>query len=283
MVLQLIILILFFCSALLLFNEFTPWVTKLVGSWQKKRTEKMLPGLDQIWVEVPFKKLILMNILFPLILFGVGIFIAKNMLGGVIGFAIGLILPSLFIRYLERNRKKKFANQLVDALMMLSGALKAGLSLLQAMEVLVEEMPTPISQEFGLVIRENRVGANLEESLIRLNKRMQIEELELMINSILVARTTGGDLTKVFSRLATTIRDTHKLKEHIKTLTLQGRIQGIVMSVLPIFFAWWVLTFNKQHFDIMFQSQTGRMLLFLAIILQVVGMYLIHRFSAIKF
>jgi tight adherence protein B len=111
---------------------------------------------------------------------------------------------------------------------------------------------------------------------------MRIEELELMINSILVARTTGGDLPKVFSRLAITIRDKHKLKEKIKTLTLQGRLQGVIMSVLPIFFAWWVLTFNREHFDIMFQTQQGRILLFLAIILQIVGMFLIHKFSIIR-
>jgi len=157
----------------------------------------------------------------------------------------------MVIKIMEKKRVEKFAGQLVDGLMVISSALKGGLSLLQALEVLVEEMPPPISQEFGLILRENKIGLTLEESLRRLNGRLKLEELGLMINSVLVARETGGDLTKVFSRLATTIRDNRKLKENIRTLTLQGRLQGIIMSLLPFVFAWWVMTTNKEHFDIM--------------------------------
>jgi len=122
----------------------------------------------------------------------------------------------------------------------------------------------------------------LEESLNRLNKRVQLEELELMISSILVARETGGDLTKVFSRLANVMRDKRKLKEQITTLTLQGRIQGLVMSILPIAFIGWILTINRHHFDIMLASETGRILLMIAVFLQITGIFLINRFSKIN-
>lgn len=195
---------------------------------------------------------------------------------------MGSILPALIIKTMENKRKEKFAGQLVDGLMVISSALKGGLSLLQAIEVLVEEMPAPISQEFGLILRENKIGLTLDESLRRLNDRLKLEELGLMINSVLVARETGGDLTKVFSRLATTIRDNRKLKENIRTLTLQGRLQGIIMSALPFIFVWWVMTFNKEHFDIMLGTEKGRMLLFVAAGLQAVGMVLIRKFSIIK-
>ena len=96
---------------------------------------------------------------------------------------------------------------------------------------------------------------------------MGIEELNLVVSSILVARETGGDLTKVFSRLVTTIRDNRKLKDNIKTLTLQGRLQAVIMSFLPFLFVAWVLTVDKNHFDIMLQSDIGRFLLILAVIL----------------
>ena len=87
---------------------------------------------------------------------------------------------------------------------------------------------------------------------------------------------------KVLSRLTTTIRDNRKLKDSIKTLTLQGRLQGIIMSALPFMFVWWVINFNKKHFDIMFQNDTGRMLLIAAVVLQIIGMFLIRKFSIIK-
>ena len=114
------------------------------------------------------------------------------------------------------------------------------------------------------------LGISLEESLVRLNKRMDLEELGLVVNALLVARETGGELTKVFSRLNVTIRDNHKLKENIKTLTLQGRLQGAIMSFLPIVFVAWVLSVNKHHFDIMMNSDLGRMLLVAAEIIWII-------------
>jgi tight adherence protein B len=196
---------------------------------------------------------------------------------------LGLFLPTFIINTMKAQRKQRMQSQLVDALMILSSSLKGGLSLLQAIEVLVEESNPPLSQEFGLVLRENKMGVSLEESLKRLNERVEIEEVRLLTNSILVSRETGGDLTKVLSRLSTTIRDNRKLKDTIRTLTLQGRLQGFIMSVLPFFFVTAVISFNRNHFDIMFESEEGRTLIFLAVGMQAVGLILIQRFSKAKF
>ncbi len=152
---------------------------------------------------------------------------------------------------------------------------------MQAIEVVVQEMPAPFNQEFGLVLRENKIGVPLEESLRHLHERLHFEELDLVINAILVSKETGGDLTKVLAKLSVTMRDNRKLKETIKTLTLQGKLQGIIMSALPFLFIAWVLTFNRNHFDIMLSSETGRVLLLVAAALQVVGMVLINKFSRI--
>lgn len=152
---------------------------------------------------------------------------------------------------------------------------------MQAIEVVVQEMPAPFNQEFGLVLRENKIGVPLEESLRHLHERLHFEELDLVINAILVSKETGGDLTKVLAKLSVTMRDNRKLKETIKTLTLQGKLQGIIMSALPFLFIAWVLTFNRNHFDIMLSSETGRVLLLVAVALQLAGMVLINKFSRI--
>lgn len=218
----------------------------------------------------------------PLIFGIVGLAGFGSVIFGVLGVVIGLFLPNFIFRIEAKKRKMQFNAQILDAIMILSSSLKGGLSLLQALEVLQEEMPAPMSQEIGLVVRENKMGVSLEESLKHLDKRMKLDDLTLVINSIAVARETGGDLTKVFSRLTTTIRDNRKLKDSIRTLTLQGRMQGVIMSALPFMFTWWVYTFNKDHFDIMFQSETGRMLMMLAVVLQIIGMFLIKKFSTIN-
>ncbi|MFA6349805.1 MAG: type II secretion system F family protein [Candidatus Omnitrophota bacterium] len=273
---------LMFISAVLLVLEFAPLAKNSFENWRKKKEEKVMVQLDDLFYDKSPAQIVRLYFILPPVLAGVGFFLLRSLIFAVAGFFIGLAIPNMIVKLRDAQRRMKFNKQILDAIMLLSSALKGGLSLLQAFEVLVEEMPAPISQEFGLLVRENKMGVTLEESLIRMDKRMHMEELSLVINSIMVARETGGDLTKVFSRLSTTIRDNRKLKENIQTLTMQGRMQGVIMSILPFLFVWWVLTFDKHHFDIMLQNDTGRMLLFTAGALQLIGMFLIKKFSKIN-
>lgn len=261
-----------------------PWLDTRRQKWQDEEERTIEKKLDDMFYykNTPKQVLQLYYILPPA--FGIAAWaFSKSPIIALVSAAVGLMFPSIILKIRDRKRRAKFQDQVLDAIMLLSSSLKGGLSLLQAFEVLAEEMPAPMAQEIGLVIRENKMGLTLEQSLRNLNKRMNnMEELSLVVNSILVARETGGDLTKVFSRLATTIRDNRKLKDSIKTLTLQGRLQGIIMSILPFVFIWWVITFNRQHFEIMFTTEIGKTLVVVAAVLQVIGVILIKKFSTIK-
>jgi tight adherence protein B len=260
-----------------------PKVEDKAKAWQEEKEKTIEKKLDDMfYYDKSPRRIIMLYYILPPVLGIAGFILARNWLGAVAGVFVGLAIPNLILKIRDKQRRKKFYDQLIDAIMILSSALKGGLSLLQSFEVLVEEMPEPMGQEIGLLVRENRMGVTLEESLRRLDKRMSMEDLSLVVNSVLVARETGGDLTKVFSRLITTIRDNRKLKESIKTLTMQGRLQGLIMSILPIIFFGWVITNNKHHFDIMLESDIGRLLLIIAVVLQVIGMFLIRKFSIIK-
>lgn len=269
-------------SVILLVLALVPLFTDKVQSWQVKKEKTMAVELDKMFYDKSPKQIVRLYLILPPLLAVTGVLLFKSPLFIIAGLLLGLFIPNFTLKMRNGQRRNKFNNQILDSIMILSSSLKGGLSLMQALEVLVEEVPAPMSQEIGLVVRENKMGVTLEEALKHLNKRMNLEELSLVINSILVARETGGDLTKVFSRLSTTIRDNRKIKDSIRTLTLQGRMQGIIMSVLPFLFIWWVLTFNRQHFNIMLQSDIGRTLLVAAVILQILGMVLIHKFSIIK-
>ncbi len=272
-----------FGAVLLLVSKiFLPIFVERYGDAQTKQAGDAERRLEAMFFWVTKRNLFIMFVVSPVLVGAVTYAVFNNIVFAILGLIVGFILPNLVLTNLEARRKAAFENQMIDSIMILSSSLKSGLSLLQSLEVIAEEMPAPISQEFGLVVRENRMGITLEQSLLDLNKRMKIEELFLMVNSILVARETGGDLTKVLSRLVTTIRDNRKLKDSIKTLTLQGRLQGVIMSVLPFAFVAWVIAFNRHHFDIMFQSNEGRMLLILAVVLQAIGLVLIYMFSRIR-
>ena len=278
----LLIAILLTAAVILLAVGMFPFLSSKFGGWHVKREQAIARETDKSFYDKGPERIMRLQFILPLILGILAFIFSQSFLIAIFGVVFGLFVPSLLLKIRAGQRRNKFNNQILDAIMVLSSSLKGGLSLLQALEVLAEEMPVPMSQEIGLVVRENKMGVSLEDCLVHLNKRMDMEELRLVVNSILVARETGGDLTKVLARLSITIRDNRKLKDSIKTLTLQGRLQGIIMSALPFLFVWWVLMFNRKHFDIMLNSQQGRVLLIVAVVLQLVGMILIKKFSTIK-
>jgi len=278
-----LLIIIFITGSIVLFClAVIPLVQEIIVSLEKKKEKSMAVELDRLFYDKSPKEIIRLYFILPPLLGLLGLIIFKSIIVLVGGLLLGLFIPNLTLKMRNVQRRHKFNNQILNAIMILSSSLKGGLSLLQALEVVAEEMPPPLNQEIGLVVRENKMGVTLEDALKHLNDRMQMEELTLVLNSIMVARGTGGDLTKVFSRLTTTIRDNRKLKDSIRTLTLQGKMQGTIMSVLPFLFVWWVMTFNRQHFDIMLQSELGRMLIFAAAALQIIGMVLIRKFSTVR-
>jgi len=273
--------ILILCSVILISFSLLPLIVQRIQFWQQKKEVAVAKEMDNMFYDKSPKSIVMLYFILPMLFGSLGYLILNSQLLMILGVVVGLVIPNFILKARFKARIRKFNNQLLDAINMLSSCIKGGLSLLQGLEVLVEEMPAPMSQELGLVVRENRMGIPLEECLTRLNKRMNLDELSLIINALMVARETGGELPKVFSRLSVTIRDNRKLRESIKTLTLQGRLQGIIMSFLPFAFCAWVLSVNKHHFDIMLNSDIGRMLLIIAVGLQLIGMWLIKIFSTI--
>jgi len=282
MFLKFIILVLIFGSAGLIGTQLYPIGETWFKLWEKKRLDKVTPKLDRMFLDVPLKKLLLLDVLSPIVLAGLSFLFLRHIFAALIGAIFGLMLPSLIIKNMEKLRASRFSKQLVDGLMILSSSLKAGLSLLQAFDALVEEMPSPISQEFSLVVRQVRMGATLEVALNDLKKRMPAEELDLIITAVLVAQETGGDITETFSKLVFTIREREKLMGRVKALTVQGRLQGWIMGLLPIGFAFFVHSINKTYFDFMLKDKVGQMLIAYAIISQVVGILLIRILSKIE-
>lgn len=258
-----------------------PSLLNKTESLQSKRAKRVSIRLENAFIFVGGKKL---NLLYAGLFVGLGAagFLLFKLPGLLAGAGISVVIPLIAVKSIVAKRKKKFDSQIIDTLMIISSCLKGGLSLVQSFEAVGEEMPPPVSEEFGLVTRETKVGVSLEEALRKLNKRMQSDDLDLIISSILVARETGGDLTKVFFRLIDTIRDHTEIKEMASSLTMQGRMQGIIMSIIPIVFTIVILKFNPGHFDILLEDDTGKMMLAAAVVMQILALFCIKKFSTIK-
>ncbi len=213
---------------------------------------------------------------------GFVLFHDARVLGVFAGIALGVIIPRLYVAKLIRNRKAKFNEQLMDALMIMSSSFRGGLSLIQAVEAVTEEMPEPVKQEFGIVLGENKMGVALDESLNRLYQRMPSPGLQQMITAILLARETGGNLPLIFSRIVTTIRERRKIEQNLQTLTVQGKIQATVMTGLPVVFVLGVSATNHKFFDGMLHTPDGQKLVVLCLVLWLVGAISILKISTFK-
>jgi len=276
------IYIFFFAAAVILCYQFVPVLWDKVYVWRMRGVETQRSRLKEMFLDMDPQKLFILNVISPTVACLIALAITKSLIGSMIGLGVGFAIPAIFVKNMIVSRKAKFSAQITDGLMILSSCLKGGLSLLQSIEALVEELPPPISQEFGLILRENKMGIALEESFDNLNRRMPSEELNLLTTAILVARETGGDITLLFGRLIQTIRAKIKLNDSVKTLSMQGKIQGIVMSGLPIGFAVLVISFQPNYFDIMLSSPMGRGLMLYAVISELIGMYMIRMFSKVN-
>jgi tight adherence protein B len=279
---QILIMIMVFAATAILAYQLIPAAWDRIYTWRARGVEMQRTRLKEMFLDMDPQKLFLLNVISPTLLSLVGLLITKSLMGFLVGLAFGFAIPAIIVKNMITMRKARFNSQITDGLMILSSCLKGGLSLLQSIEALVEELPQPISQEFGLILRENKMGIALEESFENLNRRMPSEELNLLTTAILVARETGGDITLLFGKLIGTIRAKIKLNENVATLSMQGRIQGVVMSGLPIGFAILVVSFQPNYFDIMLSSPVGRGLLVYAVISEVIGMYLIRIFSKVN-
>lgn len=281
--LKIAIFLLTFGSAALFFTAALPLIIARYERTQLKKYKQTVDKLDTMFVEVKRQRLsYIIFTTFPLALGIAGFVLYNNMFAGLGGVVLGLLLPSLVIQNLEKIRKRRFQGQLIDALLTLANCLKSGLTILQAFEVVVEEMPAPIGQEFRLLLNENKMGIPFEDSLNKLNKRMYSDELNMMVTSILVARETGGDLSTIFERLVFAIRQKNKIARQVETLTLQARWQGLIMMALPFLFAFTVFRMNPDFFDIMLGTSLGRGLLIYAVFSQIFGIFLVKRMSKVE-
>ena len=174
-------------------------------------------------------------------MFFIPLFSFTNAVSTICGIVLGLLagaltftLPGRYVKILRERRKVKFNEQLVEALGTMSNALRAGFSINQAFESVIESGVDPIRQEFSVLLQQLRVGMGFDDALASMDRRVGSEDLTLVCTSIDIARKTGGNLTEIFDRISETIRGRMRIERRVRTLTAQGRLQGMVVSLMPL-------------------------------------------------
>jgi tight adherence protein B len=196
--------------------------------------------------------------------------------------AIGtLILPKWYIKQLAVRRLKRFEEQLPDALLMISGAMRAGASLNVAMESMVKEQKPPLSQEFELMLREQRLGVDFDTSLVNMEKRNPLQDFSLVVSGLRISREVGGNLAEILESLATTLREKAQMEGKIRSLTAQGKMQGLIMSCLPLLIMAALNWIEPKAMGAMFTTFFGWCTLAVIIVMITIGYLIIRKITSI--
>lgn len=213
---------------------------------------------------------------------GVGLLATGNILAAIVAALLGAMLPVPAINEMQRRRRMKFDTQLVDTLTLMSNSLRAGLSFVQAVEMVAREMPAPTSQEFELVLKEFKVGVPIDVALDRLSARMGSPNLDLMVTSVNILREVGGRLTETFDAIASTIRERDKAETKIRTYTAQGKMQAYVIAAMPFALGFFLHLIDPGYIKPMYTTTLGWVMLVIMITLQLVGLMVIKKMVQIR-
>jgi len=153
----------------------------------------------------------------------------------IIGAVVGFFLPRFYVKRQQTVRLNKFNEQLGDMLNLMVNGLRAGYSVMQALEAVSRELPTPISDEFHRVVQEMQIGITMEKALDNLLRRIPSDDLDFVITAINVQREVGGNLSEILDTISFTIRERVRIKGEIRVMTAQVRTSGLVLSLIPVF------------------------------------------------
>jgi tight adherence protein B len=202
----------------------------------------------------------------------------KLALGVFIALAL---LPNTMFKISRRRRLKRFEKQLPDGLAMMSGSMRAGASLNIALESLVREQQPPLSQEFALFLRQQRIGVEFEASLDHMEKRIPLNDFSMVLAALRISREVGGNLAEVLEALADTLRKKHMMEGKIDSLTAQGRLQGIVMTGLPILLAVLLNFLEPEAMEKLWTTPIGWSVLGVIVFMEAMGYVMIRKITSI--
>ncbi len=194
-----------------------------------------------------------------------------------IGAVVGFFLPRLYVNMRKRARLKAFNDQLGDTITLMANALRAGYSLIQAMEAVSREMPPPISEEFARVVKEVGLGLTQEEAMNHLLERVRSEDLDLLITAINVQHEVGGNLAEILDSIGFTIRERVRILGEVRVLTAQGMLSGYVISFLPIGLMAILFLINRDYIGAMFKEPCGWAMLAVMAIMITAGFIAIQK------
>ncbi len=256
-----------------------PAINRMLGALPF--TERLDNALEQAHVRMLLDRFLLFVVLSGLGCATLAYAFTANPLLVPLGLVGGIMAPWTYVIYTKRRRMAKISALLPEALDTIVRGLRAGYALATAFELVANEVPPPISTEFAKIREEGKLGVSLKDSMENLLRRCDNVDIKLFVTSVLIQWEIGGNLTEILSNLSYTIRERFKLRGHIKALTGEGRLSGLVLSLLPVVVGSLIYYLNPEYFEPLLTTPLGKMLMASAVGLVLLGAMVIKKIVTI--
>ena len=184
-------------------------------------------------------------------------FLVKGPLGAALFGFVGIVLPLTWVRLKASQRRRAFYGQLPDVLQLISGSLRAGYSLQQAIIAVGEDGYPPASEEFGRAMAEVRLGSSADDALMALSNRIDVPDFLWTVQAIQIHSEVGGNLAEILETIAQTIRERGRVKRHLRALTAEGRLSAIILGSLPFLLLGFLSIINGEYLKPLFTTTLG--------------------------
>ena len=251
-------------------------LAKAYEQYQERYVAKSMNALSDMFLVIDPRQMLVLNVA-SMCLLGILSYILFNPILCVGATIFGFFLPMLMVKHYRKRRIKKFNVQLVDALQAMANAFKAGLTFPQAIEHVAREAQAPLAQEFGLFVKEVKLGVTLEEALMNMGKRVGSDDLELVVVATNIARQLGGNMAEMFETISNVIRERFRIEGKIDALTSQGKLQGWVVAAMPAILGMVLNYMRPDLMEPMMDRWFGYVLVTLIAIMEVMGILIIRR------
>jgi tight adherence protein B len=269
-----------------IFGGILIWAALHFGSrWFSKRQQSEASAavveLENMFIFTGTGKLLAINILLVILMPVVAWFATGNIVIVALCIVAAFFIPRRALRIISNRRLRQFEAQLPDALLMIVGALRSGASLPIALESVSNEGKPPISQEFDLLLREMRLGVDFTVALRNLERRVPLQDLGMVTAGMALSREVGANLAETLDSIAKTIRAKLQMEGKIRSLTAQGKMQGLVMSGLPVFLIIVLRIMEPEAMEPLFSTWYGWVTLAVIGVAILIGYHFISKITAI--
>ena len=258
----------------------SPWLRPIISRIPQLRDAEFL--LQQAGVTWSLQTLLILSIGMGLALGTTTLIVTRSAMTALVATAIGTLLPSMYVRRKRTKRLNAFEEFLPESIDLVGRALRAGHPLSAGFKMAADDGPEPVAGEFRRVFEEQRFGLPLQDSLLGMADRVNLVDVRILITAILIQREVGGNLAEILDNLSAVVRARFTIRRQIRVYTAQGRMTGYLLSALPIIIFAILYSLNAKYMSILFTDPVGKILIIVAISMQLIGFLWIRKIIKIE-